>query len=191
MKLKELLALAALAAAVAASSAHASAPLTFDFSFSDDMTHDVVSGTISGLMEGNDTLGDVTVDVLTADDSGALGEGWTPNTTGYNNGATYFTVAGGEISYASGVYVKAVAGGTDYLFFGSNPGVTYRPQLGGPYVYETSYSTPEKFTEVSVSAAPEPGTWALMLGGIGVVGGMLRVAHLRRREKHFAAVATA
>jgi len=42
-----------------------------------------------------------------------------------------------------------------------------------------------------ISGAPEPGTWALMLGGIGMIGGMLRIARARRREKLFAAVATA
>lgn len=33
----------------------------------------------------------------------------------------------------------------------------------------------------AVSGAPEPGTWALMLGGVGMLGGMLR-AHARRRR---------
>ena len=43
----------------------------------------------------------------------------------------------------------------------------------------------------AVSAAPEPGAWALMLGGIGVTGAMMRVAQARRREVEGENLATA
>ena len=43
----------------------------------------------------------------------------------------------------------------------------------------------------SISAAPEPGTWALMFGGIGMIGGMLRLAKARHREAEVASIATA
>lgn len=43
----------------------------------------------------------------------------------------------------------------------------------------------------SVSAAPEPGTWALMLGGLAMIGGMLRIAGARRRENAVASAVTA
>lgn len=37
-----------------------------------------------------------------------------------------------------------------------------------------------------ISGAPEPSTWALLLGGVGILGGMLRVAQARRREDEVA-----
>jgi len=43
----------------------------------------------------------------------------------------------------------------------------------------------------AVSAAPEPGTWALMFGGLAMIGGMLRIANARRRENEVAGIATA
>ena len=43
----------------------------------------------------------------------------------------------------------------------------------------------------SVSAAPEPGTWALLLGGVGILGAMLRVGYARRREDELKSIATA
>ena len=33
---------------------------------------------------------------------------------------------------------------------------------------------------VAVSAAPEPGTWALMFGGLAMIGGMLRLGRKRQ-----------
>ena len=40
-----------------------------------------------------------------------------------------------------------------------------------------------EFDDISVSAAPEPASWALMLGGIGILGGLMRVMSARRRER--------
>ncbi len=39
------------------------------------------------------------------------------------------------------------------------------------------------FNIASVSAAPEPGMWALMFAGVAMIGGMLRFANVRRREE--------
>ena len=38
------------------------------------------------------------------------------------------------------------------------------------------------YSPTAVSAAPEPGTWALMLGGVGLIGLMLRGRLARRRD---------
>ena len=43
----------------------------------------------------------------------------------------------------------------------------------------------------AVSDAPEPGAWALMLGGLGVLGALLRIQQARRREDEVKDVATA
>ena len=40
------------------------------------------------------------------------------------------------------------------------------------------------------SAAPEPAIWALMVGGLAMIGGMLRIANARRREAEVAGIAT-
>jgi hypothetical protein len=42
-----------------------------------------------------------------------------------------------------------------------------------------------------VSAAPEPGAWALTLGGIGAIGGGLRLARSGRREPDLCGIAGA
>ena len=43
----------------------------------------------------------------------------------------------------------------------------------------------------AVSAAPEPGAWALMLGGVGMLGVFLRIQQARRREDEARGMATA
>ena len=43
----------------------------------------------------------------------------------------------------------------------------------------------------TISAAPEPGAWALLLGGVGILGAMLRVGYARRREDEVKSIATA
>ena len=42
-----------------------------------------------------------------------------------------------------------------------------------------------------ISDAPEPGAWALMFGGIALIGAILRIAKARRLEKLVSSVATA
>jgi hypothetical protein len=161
----------AAAAALALASAGSAHALTFFWSFADDATGDVVDGIISGLQEGANALSAVTIQVLGADDPEALGFGWAPDTVyGYNNPSTGFTVTDGQVTFAHGVFDKTVTPGIDILAFGSNPGITtYRPQLAGPYVYETDLGVPERF-----QAIPEPAAWALMILGFGGVGAVLR-----------------
>lgn len=43
----------------------------------------------------------------------------------------------------------------------------------------------------AVSAAPEPGAWVLMLGGVGMLGAMMRIVKARRDEDAVAEIATA
>jgi hypothetical protein len=168
---KWLLAAAGALALVSAGSAQA---LTFEWSFMDDTTHQLVDGTISGLAEGTNALSALTVTLLGSPDPAAPATGWAPDTTGYNNSSTGFTVKDGQVIFAHGLYTVAVPGGTDYLFFGSNPGTTYRPQLVTQSVNETDMSVPEHF-----AAMPEPSSWALLIAGLGVAGASLRLARRR------------
>ena len=65
----------------------------------------------------------------------------------------------------------------------NTPGSLYYGTPGSPYG--------AALDNVSISAVPEPSVWIMMLGGIGIAGGLLRVARARRREKQFMSVATA
>ncbi|HZZ32831.1 MAG TPA: PEPxxWA-CTERM sorting domain-containing protein [Phenylobacterium sp.] len=174
--------LLAAAGALALASAGSAQALTFFWSFADDVSGHIVDGTISGLEEGVNALSAVTIDVLQADDPLALGGGWAPDTVyGYNNPSTGFTVTDGQITFAHGVFDKSVDQGLDFLFFGSNPGITtYYPQLAGHSVNETDMGVPEHF-----QAIPEPSTWALLIAGFGLAGASLRMA--RRRSAVVAA----
>ena len=62
--------------------------------------------------------------------------------------------------------------GSDTLAFSANT------NPGEWHLDDVSVSGPA----ATVSAAPEPGAWALMLGGVGMLGVMLRMAEGRRRE---------
>lgn len=75
-------------------------------------------------------------------------------------------VTGGDGAFSSGAsaYVSGADGGRAYQLFGSN-------------VAESGYVPNTKFGVTSVGgvgAGPEPGTWAMMIFGFGVVGGVLR-----------------
>ncbi len=64
------------------------------------------------------------------------------------------------------------------LFFTAGPGPTTTLDFGS----ETSGSFGPVIGDVSVSAAPEPATWGLMLLGVGMAGGALRLSRESRRS---------
>ena len=91
----------------------------------------------------------------------------------------------------------ATAGGTTYMFSYSSPNSRANMNwMRDSYRFTaTSTSTSLAFAAdasagccfgpaldtVGIAAVPEPATWAMMIGGFGLVGGALRLA--RRREK--------
>jgi hypothetical protein len=167
--------LIAAAGALALVSAGSAQALTYEWSFDDTTTGQVVDGTISGLVEGQNALSAVTVTLLGSADPSAPGTGWAADTVlGYNNSSSGFTVSDGLVTFASGLYTLAVAGGTDYLFFGSSPGTTYYPQLVTQNINQTDMNVPEQF-----AAIPEPSSWALLIAGFGLAGASLRLARRR------------
>jgi hypothetical protein len=94
------------------------------------------------------------------------------------NGATIldFGVTLNGISFL-GVHYGAQGGGeTDFYKFDAGTGLQTitlnRGSSSGAVLYDTGTSTP----------VPEPVSWALMLGGFGAIGGVMRV---RRREVSF------
>jgi hypothetical protein len=73
----------------------------------------------------------------------------------------------------------------DYLNEAEYNGLRYNSAFA---VYDGGYPlviTPD------VSAAPEPGVWALMCAGVALIGGILRIAYARRLENNAAVIATA
>ena len=119
--------------------------------------------------------------------------------------------SGAAPAQLSGTDFTSISPGLDQIFFigdgltGTGTGATQqffvpagatRLYLGiiddGGY-YDNGGAITANVTEqlTSVSSAPEPSTWALLLGGIGILGAMMRVAHARRREDELKSVATA
>ena len=74
------------------------------------------------------------------------------------------------------------------LFTGQDQGPTPNPMFAVGNFTLIDANSPTGATEslvisdAVVSSAPEPSTWALILGGVGILGGMLRLAIARRRE---------
>ena len=167
--MKQILALAAFAASLTASNAMAA---TYDFSFVDSRS----------------PLGVVTFSLDTA---AATGGGNARTATSFSNvainyagaaiGFDNFTIAaptseasndfGGRILTATGAFnfdfnpTPATGGGTNILF---TPGVVE----GFDNVRNDNASLTVSEAG-AVSAAPEPGTWALMMLGVGAIGAML------------------
>ncbi len=77
---------------------------------------------------------------------------------------------------ASDLGLRYTAGGQDFFGFARFDGSTLY-SVG----FETSANTPILAGAQAVAAVPEPATWAMMILGIGFVGGALRSA--KRRQK--------
>ena len=108
------------------------------------------------------------------------------------NGSVNNYIAGGITTDASGI-VPTSFSSKGYLI--PVDGVVVK-DLGSAFLFHTIDKTGKDVVDTygvlsPTSAAPEPGTWALMFGGIAMIGGMLRIAHARRRENEVAGIATA
>lgn len=98
-----------------------------------------------------------------------------------------FTVAGAGTQ-------QAYSPSTGLGFFGFTSNTAFSSlTITGTVSGDSSYFDNASFAvaPAAVAAAPEPGTWALMLGGIGIFGAALRLRHARRREDDFKSVASA
>jgi hypothetical protein len=100
------------------------------------------------------------------------------------DGATGLQVGGTHsLAYGSSGYITAPTGATE-MFFGFADGYGF----GGPSgAYGDNFNSPNApGITLNVSTAPEPATWALMILGVGLAGGALRMG---RREQPNLAVA--
>ena len=83
------------------------------------------------------------------------------------------------------------------LFTGQDQGPTPDPMFStGTFTLINANSDSDAtetlvISDAAVSSAPEPSTWALMLGGVGILGCLLRVAQARRREDQASGMAEA
>ena len=77
-------------------------------------------------------------------------------------------VYGGNLLF--GAYANSDGSYSNFFYGTSTTGFRFYEQ-GGPTTILAS-----------ISAAPEPASWALMVGGVGLLGGMLRLRRARRRE---------
>lgn len=89
-------------------------------------------------------------------------------TAGYdavNNGIVGATFLGGHAAFAnSSISFRALTGGNLRLLFAA-PSNAFSNDFVGPLLDNVS---------LDISAVPEPSTWAMMILGIGVIGGALR-----------------
>jgi hypothetical protein len=74
---------------------------------------------------------------------------------------------------------------------GSNGRFTFLTSAPLTSVTFSSSQAAFEIADVAVSAVPEPGVWVMMLGGLAILGAMLRIDHAYRREHEVAAIATA
>ena len=159
-----------------------------NWSFVDTMTGQTVGGVISGLSNGDNLSAEgLTITVTTSPYDVMLGE----YAFDFGAGAGYpsfqdtYSAANGVVTFANFVYANEMG---EFLTFGTNPGGgNYYPQLISYNTLEWAYNDTAGIQFSAVTApggVPEPATWALMLGGFGLVG-----ATLRRRQGAMAAVA--
>jgi hypothetical protein len=83
----------------------------------------------------------------------------------------YFTQTAGSLSYTNGTGVGNVAATNGDLTVFEGYGSAYR--FGGSFEPRVVNATFE-YTVAGAGAVPEPATWAMMIGGIGMVGGAMR-----------------
>lgn len=103
----------------------------------------------------------------------------TVNGDGYNVGIDSFSLP--NVPLAAGTYYlvlqNAVVGSGDPIYWDENngPSTASEDELGNLANYDVPGTTgSESFQILGLSGVPEPGAWALMLVGFGVMGAALR-----------------
>lgn len=101
---------------------------------------------------------------------------------GYNIASNSFNVASipGSVGPNSGVLAGVNGSLNTGFFFDPLPGQPDPSGTGADGLYRF-YDTGgnQSYTSISISPAPEPATWAMMIGGFGIVGASMR----RRKAK--------
>ena len=109
--------------------------------------------------------------------------------------AGYFAIDGTVVGSEPGNHLPETGMATLTLDAGVHTLGLAMDNAGGPCCAEANVVLPDGVSygdpTSTVSAAPEPGAWALMLGGVGILGAFLRLTHARRREDEVKNIATA
>ena len=215
MKLATLTAVAALAFLAASPAAHATAASTsaasqsYSFSFTGSCTDCTGSGTAT-LQVKDYVLG------TELNSSNLVSFTYSSNTTSFSDVPGYDSQTGtsevfvdslyGMLDASPGpyqVHVEQTSAGVTTNMFNSTQDATWTVSSNSPVsdggvgaigpAEPQDYGTNGVWNESvsAVSAAPEPETWALFLGGVGLLGGMMRIARARRREDERKNIATA
>ncbi|MBU1378342.1 MAG: PEPxxWA-CTERM sorting domain-containing protein [Alphaproteobacteria bacterium] len=184
--------MAACAVAAWAALAAPSFAATFsnNWSFVDTDTGATVGGVISGLVDGDNLSADgltITVtqspyDVMLGDYTFDFSAG-----AGYPSNQDTYSASNSVVTFANFIYANEMG---EFLTFGTHPtGGSFYPQLISYNTGEWAYNMTAGVQFSAVTAAepagvPEPATWAIMIGGLGLVG-----ARMRRRRGTTAAAA--
>ena len=180
------LAIGGMAALILISGSNSARAEDFTFSF---MGHDQYPGTVTGIIRGLDSNGLSSPTSVSASENGT--------TVLFGPGKGTFTVVNGVLTaqdYQGAIGTPAGNGVTVYTSLDLGSDVNEASNFGtNGTVYNTSGFSGVTYAAVpdTVSAAPEPGTWALLLGGVGILGAMLRAGYARRREDELKSIATA
>jgi hypothetical protein len=160
------------------------------WSFVDTDTGATVGGVISGLTDGDNLSADgLTITVTQSPYDVMLGE----YTSDFSAGAGYpsdqdtYSASGGVVTYANFIYANEMG---EFLTFGTDPASgSFYPQLVSYNTGEWAYNQAAgvQFSAVTAgepTGVPEPATWTIMIGGLGLVG-----VTMRRRRGTMAAAA--
>jgi hypothetical protein len=162
--------------AIVLSARTAQAQLNFTFTFTSTPAHSTVNGTVSGEILGlqNNAASAPTDIIITSAPAGLN----LPNLS-YDLGANGWNLsgAGDTITVTNGVITTADYQATlgtlsffDLNYSTSNNGMTVTGLNGLEYGGENFTNNTTGFTGATYEAAPEPSTWSLLLGGLGLLG---------------------
>jgi hypothetical protein len=168
--------LLALTACAALATPSFAATFSNTWSFVDTGTGQTVGGVISGLVNGDGLNADgLTITVTQSPYAVMLGT----YTLDFGAGAGYpsdqdtYSASNGVVTFANFLYSDEIG---EFLYFGTNPvGGTFYPELISYNTSEEAYNT-EVGTQFSAVTAdvPEPASWAMMVGGFGLMGAAMR-----------------
>jgi hypothetical protein len=169
--IRRTIAAAALLTSVLGAPAYA-ATFSNAWSFTDTGTGQIVSGTLDGLSNGSNLAASGLTATVTASPYADL-LGTYNVASGFSGTYNSYSASNGVVTYANFALRN---GSFSFLFFGTSPnGGTFFPQLRNAALSEDAHNfgVGTSFT-ADAGAVPEPASWAMMIFGMGAVGGALR-----------------
>ncbi len=167
MSMKAFVAIVSLGLAVPASAAQ------FSFTFAGTALFGIPANIVgSGIFTTSDTAATTTngqTAFLVTGTSGTYdGSAINGLQLGFFGGDNLYYTTGPTFTDGNGISFTTAAGASVNLFY-QDSAPSYRVNAQNPFV--TGFVTA---TSAPVSAVPEPATWAMLVGGFGLAGGMMR-----------------